>query len=70
MHGNGITPRIGTENGRRTAVGAQQTEEHPDRRGLARAVGAEESVHLTRLHLQIEAVEGEDFAELLGESAD
>ena len=43
-------------------AGAGQAEQHPDRGGLARAVGAEEAVHAAGGHRQVEAVDGDDPA--------
>src|SRR3546814_18912872 len=50
-------------------VRAQQSQEHPDRRRLARAVGAEEAVHLARGDLEVEAVEGPGRTEGLDQTA-
>src|SRR5690606_35106831 len=49
-------------------VGLEQTEEHPDRRGLTGSVGSEEPVHLARLDAQVEPVEGAGGAEGLDQS--
>ena len=53
-----VAPRVAAEEPDAAAVGAQQPEQHPDRGGLAGAVGAEEAVHLARRGLQVEPVEG------------
>jgi hypothetical protein len=44
-------------------VGTEQAEQHADRGGLARAVGAEEAVHLPGGNLEVEAVERPGRAE-------
>ncbi len=45
---HGVPPRVEAEDGRRTAVDAEQAEQRPDRGRLAGAVRAEEAVHLAR----------------------
>ena len=65
---DGVAPRIAAQHGRRSGVGAQQPEQHPDRRGLAGAVRAEEAVHLARPHRQVEPVERARRAERLDEA--
>jgi hypothetical protein len=47
-------------------IGPQQAEQDADRGGLAGPVRAEESVHLTCLHLEVEAVERLGGAKILG----
>ena len=63
MDGNGIPPWIEAEHHRRAATRAQQAKQHADGRGLARAVGAKETVHFSLLHREVEAVKGADASE-------
>ena len=63
VQGDGVAPRVAAEQPCDARVGAQPAEQHPDRGRLARAVGAEEAVHLTGRDLQVEAVEGAGLAE-------
>jgi hypothetical protein len=65
----GVGPRIGAEHARRPAVGAQQPQQHPDRRGLAGAVRSEEAVDLALLDGEVEAVEGHGGAEGLAQAS-
>ena len=44
-----VAPRVAAEQPARARVGADEAEQHPDRRRLARAVRPEEAVHLARL---------------------
>ncbi|MFC5041268.1 hypothetical protein [Ornithinimicrobium kibberense] len=46
----------------RPGVGPGQAQEHPDGRGLARAVGAEEAVHATRGDVEVEPLDGDAAA--------
>ena len=52
------------------AVGADQPEQHPQGRGLAGAVRAEEAGDPARLDREVEVVDGGEGAEPLGEAAD
>ena len=47
-----------------------QAEQHPQRRGLAGAVGPEEAGDPARGHLEAETVDGPEGSELLGETLD
>ncbi len=58
----GLAPRVAAEQFDVAAVVAHQAEEDPDRGRLARAVGAEEPVHLARAHVEVEPVEGAEAA--------
>ena len=58
VEGDDVAPRVPAEHLHVAGVRAQQAEQHPDRGGLAGAVRAEEAVHLTAFHLQVQAVEG------------
>ena len=49
------------------AVDVQQGGEHPEHRGLAGAVGAEDAEDLAAVHLEVDAVHGALVAELLDE---
>jgi hypothetical protein len=59
----GVAPRVATEQPERARVGAQQSEQRPERRGLACTVGAEEPVHLAGPDREVQPVEGPDPAE-------
>ena len=52
-----VVPRVQTQYVDVPGIGAEQAENDPDRGGLAGAVRAEESGHLTGLHGQVETVE-------------
>ena len=65
-----LAPRVAAEEPHLAAVAAQQPEQHPDRRGLAGAVRAEEAVHLARADVQVEPVERPEAAERLHQPAD
>ena len=67
MDGLDVGPGVGAQQRRGPAVGLQQAQEDADRRGLAGAVGAEESVHLALLDRQVEPVERAGASERLGE---
>jgi hypothetical protein len=54
--------------GHRARRGRQVAGDHPDRRGLARAVGAEEGDDVARLDLEIERIDRHEMAESLGEA--
>ena len=47
-------------------IGLEQAADHPDRRGLARAVGAEETDDLAGRHREIDIVDHRALAEALG----
>ena len=49
--------------------GQHQPEQHPHRRGLARAVGAEEAVDVALAHVEVDAVDGAHLAVGLGQPA-
>ena len=66
----GLAPRVGAEQFDVTAGGPDQPEQDADGGGLARAVGAEEAMDLARTHREVEAVEGADLPEGLGEVLD
>jgi hypothetical protein len=63
VQGDGVAPGVAAEHHGRARVGAQQAEQQADRGGLARAVGAEEAVHLPGGNLEVEAVERPGRAE-------
>jgi hypothetical protein len=65
-----VAPRVAVEQADGAAVGAQQAEQDADRRRLARAVGAEEGVHLARGHLEVQAIERPRRAEGLAQIRD
>ena len=52
-----VAPRVAAEEHGPSGVDAEQTEQHADGGGLARAVRPEEAVHLAGPHLEVEAVE-------------
>ncbi len=52
-----VVPRVAAEQLHAAAVGLQQAQQHPDRRGLAGAVRAEEPVHLAALDVQVQAAQ-------------
>src|SRR5207302_9561765 len=58
----------GTEDLDRSPGRVDQAEGHPDRRGLARTVRAEEAVELAALDREIEPVDGSQLAVPLGEA--
>jgi hypothetical protein len=62
-----LAPRIAAERPDPAAVRALQAEEHAQRRGLARAVGSEEPVHLTGAHGQIQTVQRDGPTEALAQ---
>ena len=63
----GLAPRVTAEELDVAAAGADEAEDDPDRRRLARSVGAEEAVDLSGGHLEVEPVEGADRSEGLGQ---
>ena len=68
MEGLDVTPGVAAQEGDGAGVGADEAEEDADGGGLPRAVRAEEAVHLAGLHLEVEAVEGDDRAEGLAQA--
>lgn len=66
---HGVGPRVAAEQPSRSAVLSQEAEKDPDGGGLARAVGAEETVHFSGLHGQVELVQGSVVSEGLDDSA-
>ncbi len=65
-----VAPGIATEQPHGPAVGAQQSQQHADGGGLARAVRAEEAGDITGRDGQVEAVERLGAAERLGQTPD
>jgi hypothetical protein len=65
-----VVPRVPAEQAGLAGVLLQQAEQDADRRGLARAVRAEEGVHLAGAHGQVQAVQGPGPAERLVQGAD
>jgi hypothetical protein len=65
-----IGPRVAAQQSGLATVGAQQPEQDPDRRRLARAVGSEETVNLALLDGEVQAVEGDGGAEGFTQPAD
>ena len=63
-----LAPRVAAEEGGHAAVGPEQPEEDPERRGLARSVGPEEAVDLAGLDVEVEPVEGDCAAKCLRRS--
>lgn len=63
--GDDLGQRVGdraVEHAHDTRVGADEPEQHPDRRRLARAVRAQEPVHAAERHVQVQAAHGDDLA--------
>jgi hypothetical protein len=54
------------EDPQRPGVRPDQAEQHPQQRGLARAVGPEDAVHLALADLQADRIDGDQIAEALG----
>ena len=50
-----------------STVGHEDARDHPKRRRLARAVGADEAVHAPGRHAQAEVIHGHLWAEGLGD---
>jgi len=70
-HLGALAGHVEARDGRRLARGRQQRREHEHRRGLARAVGAEEAVDLARGDVEVDPLNGLDAAlELALEAAD
>src|SRR5215218_10964747 len=65
-----VDPGVAAQQRGPAAVGTQQPEEDPDRRGLSRAVRPEESGDLPPGDCQVEAAERVDAAEALRQAAD
>ena len=63
-----VAPWVAAQQRRLAPALAQQPEQHPDRRRLARPVGPEEAVDLPGRHLEVEAVEGAEVAERLDQA--
>ena len=70
VQGDRVAPRVAAEQPDVARVGAQEPEQHADGGRLARAVGAEEAVHLPRADGEVEPVERALGAERLDEPAD
>ena len=64
----GLGRDVEAEAGAVSGIGAEQTAEHADGRGLARAVGPEKSPHFSRRDGDVDAVDGRLAAEALGEA--
>jgi hypothetical protein len=67
---DGVAPRVAAQQPDVAGVGAQQAEQHADRRRLPRAVGPEEPVHLAGRDVEVEAVERAPGAVALDEARD
>ena len=67
---DGVGPRIAAQQPHAAAVGLHQAQQDADGGRLAGAVGAEEPVHLTFAHRQVEAVQRPHRTEVLGQAAD
>jgi hypothetical protein len=63
-----VRPRVAAQKTRKAGVGAEESEQHADRRRLPRAVGAEEAVHLALGNVEVEAVERPHAPEGLDET--
>ena len=59
-----------TVDGRGAAGLVDQPQEHPERGGLARAVGAEEAGDAAGLDVEVQVVDGDEAAEALGQPPD
>ena len=68
MQCNGVAPRVTAEQRHVTVVGAEQPEQHANRRRLARAVRPEETMHFTGLDDEVETVQRSRRAERLDET--
>ena len=64
----GVVARIHAQNSYHTAVVAVHAQKDADRCRLTRTVGAQETVDLPRLHLQVETVERSEGTEGLDQS--
>ena len=67
MKGDGVVPRVRSEQADGAAVVSKNPQQNPYGSGLACAVGAEEAVHFSRLYAKAEAPKCLDFAEILGD---
>jgi hypothetical protein len=63
-----VGPRVAAEQPRGTGIRPHQAQQHPDRGGLPGAVGAEEAVHLTGTHGQVQPVQGAGAPERLDQT--
>ncbi len=63
------TGRIESDDTGRALGGFGQAEEHEDRRGLARAVLAEQPEDLAGVHLEVEVIDGDEVTVVLGQAA-
>ncbi len=70
VQGDGVTPGVPAEQHHLAVVTAQQPQQDADRGGLAGTVGAEEAVDLADSDVEVEAVEGRDRTEGLGQAGD
>ena len=66
----GLAPRVAAEQPDLARVLAQQAEQHPDGRGLAGAVGAEEAVHLARATVRSSPSRARTLPKRLDQAAD
>ena len=69
VDGDAVAPGVEPEDAGGAAVAAQQAQQCPERGGLARAVRAEEAVHLAAPHREVQAVQGPDRPEALDQAA-
>jgi len=70
MQLSGLSPRVPSEEGGGAAIMTDQPEQNPDRRRLARSIGAEEAMNLTGGHLEVEPVESPNMPEILHQTGD
>ena len=68
VDGGGLAGGVHPQDLGAAAVGAVHAQQHADRRGLPRAVGAQEAVDLAPSDPQVEAVQGLDPPETLDEA--
>jgi hypothetical protein len=61
--------RIAAEKLDRALAWGYESKRHPQRRGLAGAVRAEEAVHVAGVDLEVDVIDGENLAVALDESA-
>jgi hypothetical protein len=69
-HGVGLAHHVATEHLGAARVGVQDGGQHPNRRGLAGAVGPEQTEHRAFRHLEVDAVEGRQVAVALRQPLD
>jgi len=62
-------PHRRTEDRQGAAIGHRQPEQEAQKRGLPGTVGPDEAVDLSGVDVEVDAVEGDDVAEGLGETA-